>query len=131
MLTRDNPFRIESQSLGLTFHAQLRANARRLGVAAIEAALRYGRVLHVRGAAIHVIGRREVETYKRHNIDLIPFEGVQVVCSRDDRMILTAYRNRDFRGLHPTRRRRYAHSWAAGHSLDCLIQGTVRQLAFS
>ena len=74
-------------------------NARRLSNDAINAALTYGRVVHVRGAAIHVIGRKEVERLSRAGLDMEAYEGVQVVCTPDDTAVLTAYRNRDFRGL--------------------------------
>jgi hypothetical protein len=73
-------------------------------VAAIEAALEYGRVVYVRGAEIHVIGRKEVFRYRRHGIDLREYEGVHVVCRPGSGLILTAYRNRDFRGLRPHQR---------------------------
>lgn len=88
----------------LTRHARCRSGARRVGVAAIEAALEYGRVVYVRGAEIHVIGRKEVFRYRRHGIDLREYEGIQVVCQPGGGLILTAYRNRDFRGLRPHRR---------------------------
>ncbi len=88
----------------LTRHARLRTGARRFGMAAIEAALAYGRVIHVRGAEIHAIGRKEVFRYRRHGIDLREFEGVQVVCEPGSGLVLTAYRNRDFRRLRPHRR---------------------------
>jgi hypothetical protein len=88
----------------LTRHARQRSAARRVGVAAIEAALEYGRVFHVRGAEIHVIGRKEVFRYRRRGVDLREYEGVQVVCQPGGGLILTAYRNRDFRGLRPRRR---------------------------
>ena len=74
-------------------------NSRRLSSEAINAALTYGRVVHVRGAAIHVIGRKEVERLSRAGLDLEAYEGVHVVCTPDDAAVLTAYRNRDFRGL--------------------------------
>lgn len=91
----------------LTEHARQRMSARRLPEAAVKAALDHGRVEHVRGAAIHAIGRKEISRCRRQGIDLSPFDGVQVVCSPDG-VVLTAYRNRDFRGLRPQRRRRAA-----------------------
>jgi hypothetical protein len=85
------------RTLDLTTHATSRIHARRLGNEAVDAALLYGRVVYARGAAIYAIGRQEVERARRQDIDLARFEGVQVVC--DHGAILTAYRNRDFRGL--------------------------------
>jgi hypothetical protein len=90
----------------LTRHAWRRTSARRVAAAAIEAALAYGRVLHVRGAEIHVIGRKEVFRYRCHGIDLRRYEGIHVVCRPGSDFVLTAYRNRDFRGLRPHRRNR-------------------------
>ena len=92
-----NPFHI-------TRHARLRTGARRFGVAAVEAAMSYGRVVHVRGAEIHVIGRKEVLRFRRRGIDLRAFDGMQVVCAPGGDLILTVYRNRDFRKLRPRRR---------------------------
>jgi len=91
----------------LTKHAWQRMGARGLREAAVRAALDYGRVVHVRGAAIYAIGRKEVSRCQRHGIDLSRYEGIQVVCMPYG-TVLTAYRNRDFRGLRPRRRRRRA-----------------------
>ena len=88
----------------LSRHARLRTNARRFGVAAVEAALAYGRVVYVRGAEIHAIGRREVLRFRQHGIELRAFEGIQVVCRPGAGVVLTVYRNRNFRGLRPRRR---------------------------
>ena len=90
-------------SFELTQHAWSRATSRGLADGAIDAAMRYGRVVYVRGAQIHAIGRREVQAFARHGVDLGAWEGVQVVCSPDG-TIVTAYRNHDFRGLRPRRR---------------------------
>jgi hypothetical protein len=87
----------------MTDHAWKRMSARGLSSSAIEAALEYGRVAHVRGAAIYAIGRKEVDECASVGIDLKQFEGVQVVC-KPSGAILTVYRNCDFRGLRPSRR---------------------------
>jgi hypothetical protein len=86
----------------VTRHAWERMSARRITPEVIRMALLYGRVVHVRGARIHAVGRREVARYRRTGVALDACEGVQVVCGRDG-AILTAYRNRDFRGLRPRR----------------------------
>jgi len=90
---------------GLTDHARGRMGARGIPLAAVEAALRYGRVAHVRGAQIHAIGRREVNGLRARGVDVERFSGVHVVCSREG-TILTVYRNHDLRGLKPGRRGR-------------------------
>jgi hypothetical protein len=82
----------------LTHHAQIRIGARRIPLPAVQAALAFGRKVHIRGACVHAIGRREVERYRRVGIGLDACDGVQVVCGPDG-AVLTVYRNRDFRGL--------------------------------
>ena len=123
MLTLDiAPRRTEPRKhLLLTRHARLRTSARRFGVAAIEAALAYGRIVHVRGAEIHVIGRKEVFRYRRHGVDLREYEGVQVVCRPGTGFILTAYRNRNFRGLRPHRR----NPFRGGSPIPSVGGGTI------
>jgi hypothetical protein len=89
----------------LTNHAQQRMTARSLSHEAIFAAMTFGRSIHTRGADIQVIGRKEVQQYRQHGINLAPFEGVQLVCAPDG-AVLTVYRNRDFRRLRPRSRLR-------------------------
>ena len=88
----------------LSKHAWRRMCGRRFCPAAIDAALTYGRDSYVRKAVVYAIGRAEVRHFAREGIDLRRFEGLQVLCSHDG-VVLTAYRNNDFRGLRPTRRR--------------------------
>ena len=97
---------IDSQRpLPFTRHAWRRMCSRALSPSAVEAALTYGREAHVRGAAIFAIGRAEVVQYQRLGINLSAYEGVQVVCSPEG-VVLTVYRNSNFRGLRPRRKRR-------------------------
>lgn len=84
----------------LTRHAAERMPRRGIRLAAIHAALDYGRVVYTRGAFIYLIGHKEVNRQRQEGIDLSAFVGVQVVCSPDG-SILTVYRNRCFRGLRP------------------------------
>ena len=90
----------------VTQHAWARMCGRRLNGQTVDAVLSYGRVIHVRGAAIYAIGRKEVERFGRSGLDLTKYEGVQVVCTPDRSAILTVYRNSDFRGLKPRGGRR-------------------------
>ena len=92
----------------LTTHASQRMSGRGLSTAAVTAALMFGRLIHVRGAQIHAVGRKEVEALRREGIDISRYEGVQAVCSPGGTAILTVYRNRDFRGLRPSGPRRRA-----------------------
>ena len=89
-------------------HAWRRMSGRSVSPRALDAVVRYGRVARVRGADIHVIGRREVRKYRKHGLDLTPYEGLQVVCGPD--AIITTYRNHNLRGLKPRRPRR-ARRW--------------------
>ncbi|MBK7615731.1 MAG: hypothetical protein IPJ08_15180 [Burkholderiales bacterium] len=91
----------------VTQHAWARMCGRRLNGQTIDAVLSYGRVIHVRGAAIYAIGRKEVERLGRSGVDVAEYEGVQVVCTPDSSAILTVYRNSDFRGLKPRSGRRW------------------------
>ena len=53
----------------VTQHAWARMCGRRLNGQTIDAVLSYGRVIHVRGAAIYAIGRKEVERLGRSGVD--------------------------------------------------------------
>lgn len=96
----------------LTDHARMRINARRIPVAAIEMAFRFGRERHINGATYFVIGRKDVERHRRASVDLVRFEGIHVVCAEDE-VVVTAYRNRDFSGLRQrsSRRNRRRRGW--------------------
>ena len=89
----------------MTKHVLKRMDERGISAHAIEAALLHGHVFHVRGAEIHALGRKDVQRHKKSGIDLAAYEGTQVVCTPDGAVVVTAYRNRDFRGLRPHRRR--------------------------
>ncbi len=90
----------------LTQHARRRISARRLSYRAVQRVVEYGRVIHARGATIYAIGRKEVSRFGSKGVDLTTEEGVQVVCSNRG-TVMTAFRNHDFRGLRPRRRRRH------------------------
>jgi hypothetical protein len=94
--------------LRLTNHARDRMVGRRLSATAVSATLDYGRTLHIRGAEVHFLGRREVRKYYRLGVDLSHLEGLLVVCSNDG-VILTVYRNKQSPNLRertPRRRMR-------------------------
>lgn len=82
----------------LTKHADTRMVQRGIRPEAVDLVLEFGRAVHTRGAVVHAIGRKEVVKYQRENIDLSTCKGVQVVCSTEG-IVLTVYRNHDFRGL--------------------------------
>ena len=91
----------------MTRHARDRMYERGLSLEVIGMALKFGRRIYTRGACIHVIGRKEVDQYRQRGIDLEDCHGLQVVCATDDGHVITAYRNRNFRGLRPRRRIRH------------------------
>lgn len=99
--------------LELTRHAEYRMYGRGLSRAAIQAGLEWGRTVHVRGAEIYAIGRREISSAAHKGVDLSRLSGLQVVCHPDG-AILTVYKNKDFRSLKP-RRRRSSGDQARGH----------------
>ena len=82
----------------LTKHALNRVDGRRIPVHAVQVVLAYGRRVWTRGAQVFALGRREVHRASLQGLDLLPYEGIQVVCTPGG-SILTAYRNRDFTSL--------------------------------
>ena len=95
----------EESTCLVTHHARERMNQRCITDEAIRTAIDCGRELHLRGALIYAVGRREIEFFQRQGLDLSAFDGIQVVCDKTGR-IITTYRNRDFRGLRMRRRLR-------------------------
>lgn len=95
---------IEFEDYTLTQHAQQRMGMRGFSSTDISLAIAYGRKIHVRGAAIYAVGRKEISQCLEFGVDLSGLDGLQVVCSSDG-TVMTLYRNRDFRGLRPKRRR--------------------------
>ena len=88
----------------LTKHAKQQMDARRIPAEAVAAALEFGRTMHVRGAVIHAIGKREARKWDRFDVNLLRYEGIQAVCSPEG-AVMTVYRNRELRQLRPHRRR--------------------------
>lgn len=95
---------IEFEPVPLTQHAQQRMGMRGISSANVNKVLAYGRKVHIRGAVIFAVGRREIVLCAEYGVDLSGLDGLQVVCSNDG-AVMTVYRNRDFRGLRPQRRR--------------------------
>ena len=87
----------------LTDHALQRMTGRRITLSEINDVLAYGRKTHTRGAAVYAIGRKEIAYYRQFGTDLTELDGLQVVCNQEG-VVMTAYRNKDFRGLRPRRR---------------------------
>ena len=95
---------IDFEDYALTQHAQQRMDVRGFSSADVNQVLAYGRRVHTRGAIIYAVGRKEISLCESFGIDLSNLDGLQVVCSTDG-AVVTVYRNKDFRGLRPKRRR--------------------------
>ena len=74
-----------------TNHGGRRARTRHIREAGIRAALLYGRQRKSRGAWVYQIDRRSLATAAEEGKDLIPFKGITVVATGDDRVV-TVYR---------------------------------------
>lgn len=94
----EHPRAIHAHQPIITRHAWARMSGRGISPKDLSTVLAYGRMVHVRGAEIHAIGRREVDRYRPEGIDLSPLEGVQVVCSGEG-AVITTYRDRDLKSL--------------------------------
>lgn len=94
----------------MTSHALKRMNSRGISQDAVLATLIFGRAIHGRGAVICFIGRKEVEQFGEEEINLSDYEGVHVICSKNW-VVLTTYRNRNFRDLRPSRRRPFSQRY--------------------
>lgn len=90
----------------LTKHATERLPTRCIRGADVARTLEHGRSVHVRGAEIYVVGRREIKSVAEQGLDISDLHGLHVVCASDTGVVITAYRNRNLRGLRPRRRGR-------------------------
>jgi len=80
----------------ITKHASRRMDKRSIKEWQIEYVLDYGRICHNRKAIIYAVGHKEVKEYGRF---LEACEGVHVICSSDSKVVMTTYRNHNFRSL--------------------------------
>ncbi len=65
----------------LTEHSWKRMADRLTGFDSVNAALHFGRRIHLRGALVYAIGHREVRNARGQGKDIARHEGVQVVCA--------------------------------------------------
>jgi hypothetical protein len=91
----------------LTLHALDRSRTRGIPEDAIEVALEFGKHRGIRGADVFTLGWREVRLCAERGIDVSRWEGIEVVCAHDGR-ILTVYRNKNPRALRDRASRRRA-----------------------
>jgi len=90
--------------LRVSMHADERLNARGICATDLARTLEHGRSVHIRGADIYVVGRREIKDSGEHGVNIADLNGIHVVCASDTGIVITAYRNRNLRGLRPRRR---------------------------
>lgn len=84
-------------------HALLRMQQRTISHAMVESVMLYGREVRGHDTVIHVVGRRDARCWRMRGVRLDHLEGIHVVCSGDG-VVITVYRNREFRGVHELRR---------------------------
>ena len=82
--------------INLTKHAINRMDKRSIDKWQVDQVLAYGRICYNRKAIIYAVGRKEV---KEHGRFLEPCEGVHVICSSANEIVMTTYRNHDLRSL--------------------------------
>lgn len=93
----------------LTRHAIDRSRSRGIPTEAIDLVLSHGKHRAIRGADVYTLGWRQVRRCAQLGVDLSRFEGIEVVCAHDGR-VLTVYRNNNPHALRDraARRRRAA-----------------------
>lgn len=84
-------------------HAEFRMNQRGICQESIDLVLSFGRQIYARRAIFYVIGKKEITKHSNIEPKLKLLEGLQVV-SANDGTILTAYKNKKFRGIRPVSR---------------------------
>jgi len=89
----------------LTLHAADRCRTRGIPTEAIETVIGFGKHRAIRGADVYTLGWREVRSYAQHGIALSSWEGIEVVCAHEGR-VLTVYRNKNPRAFRDREARR-------------------------
>ncbi|HZU96186.1 MAG TPA: hypothetical protein VFF73_05710 [Planctomycetota bacterium] len=96
---------LESQTM--TVHAIDRSRNRGIPIDAIETVITFAKHRAIRGADVYTLGWREVRYHAERGLDLSRWEGIEVVCAHDGR-ILTVYRNKNPWALRDRAERRRA-----------------------
>ena len=95
----------------LSRHARQRGAQSNLNERDVDLLRKYGVLEHRTGVRFYFVGKREVERYRLVEPRLAKLHDLVVVASKDDRKIITIYRNRKaLKGI----RRKPKHGW--GHS---------------
>jgi hypothetical protein len=93
------------EHFGLSFHAEKRMYQRSITLDQIQKVLEYGRMIHSRRARFYVIGHKEIKRMEILGLDVVGLENIQVVVDEKSSLILTTYKNKDFRQIRPKHRR--------------------------
>jgi len=82
----------------ITNHAWRRMTARSITKENIETVLQWGRIVYTRGAKVYALGKKEIaKIWKVTSKKLTSLEGIQVVCRPNENVIVTVYKNKDFK----------------------------------
>ena len=92
-------------ALDLTQHAEMRMLQRSIDLEQVQLVLSYGRLIHSRRARFFVMGRKEIIKLEKKGLEVGDLENIQIVVSEKSNLILTVYRNKDFRQIRPKYRR--------------------------
>ena len=93
-----------STETAISHHAYKRMAQRGLSMEQVSLVLTYGRKVHARRAIFYVIGKKEVARLGHKLPELAALEGIQVLVNADNEVVLTVYRNHDFRQIRPNKR---------------------------
>jgi len=88
----------------MTRHAHNRMCQRGLSIEKIQRVLLYGEPVYDRSSLCFRVGRRVIAQCGKRGIDIRDLGGLHVITT-DDGVIMTVYRNRDFRRTRKTHRR--------------------------
>jgi hypothetical protein len=88
----------------LTKHANQRMSQRGIHLKQVLGVLKYGRIIHSRRARFYVLGKRDVDDLAKQCIDVRDIENIQVLVDEKSNVILTAYKNKNFRQIRPKHR---------------------------
>jgi hypothetical protein len=92
-------------ALDLTQHAEMRMSQRSIDLEQVQLVLNYGRLIHSRRARFYVMGRKEIKRLEKKGLEVGDLENIQIVVAEKSNLILTVYRNKDFRQIRPKHRR--------------------------
>lgn len=96
----------DDSKFGITDHARLRMRYRSITDWQIAQVIRYGRIAYTRQAVVYAVGNKEVKENGRF---LEQCEGIHVLCSLLDGVVITTYRNRNLKGLRQGRKNKKTH----------------------